>query len=129
MIKLTACACRLPTLTREEFDKHWRERHAALIRKHAATLRIRGYVQTPTLDNPTVQEAIRATRDAEVVPYDGIAELWWDSLEELQAARSTPEGLAALKELIEDERLFQDPKRSRLWFGTERHVIPPPERA
>ena len=40
MIKLTFCLRRLPHLSREEFQRYWREQHAPLVAKHAKTLGI-----------------------------------------------------------------------------------------
>jgi len=39
MVTLICCVRRLPHLSHAAFDRHWRENHAALIRKHAAALR------------------------------------------------------------------------------------------
>jgi uncharacterized protein (TIGR02118 family) len=124
MLKLIMCVKRRPELTREEFDRHWIERHAPLVRAHRAPLGIKRYVQTVPLDNRAAQAAIQAGRGAEAVDFDGCGELWWDDLETHLAARKTPEGAAALRLLIEDERRFVDLGQSQLWYGTERLVIP-----
>ena len=55
--------------------------------------------------------------------YDGVAELWWDSLDELRAANASPEGQAAGLELLEDERKFIDLARSPLFFGEEKAIV------
>jgi len=52
-------------------------------------------------------------------PYDGIAELWFDSADSLQAKLATEEGRRAAIELLEDERRFIDLEQSPLWFGDE----------
>jgi hypothetical protein len=54
--------------------------------------------------------------------YEGIAEAWWDSLDELQAAVSDPEGAEAVKVIGEDEAIFIDQSRSTM-FVTEEHEI------
>ena len=122
MIKLTFCICRKTGMSFEDFDAHWRK-HAELVRKHAKDLRVQRYVQCLTLLNPGAQEGIRASRNAEVSPYDGVAELWWDSLDDLTAARRSSEGAEAARILLEDERRFIGHVSSRLWYGTERPVI------
>ena len=33
-------------MTREEFQRYWREEHAAPVQRHAETLHIRRYIQT-----------------------------------------------------------------------------------
>lgn len=121
MIKLVYCLRRLPHLSREEFQRYWREVHAPLVRKHAQALRIRRYVQSHTLDSP-LNEAIRANRGGPA-PYDGVAELWWDSAEEMTAAMASPEGRAAGRELLEDERRFIDLERSPLWVAQEHAIV------
>jgi len=120
VIKLTFCLRRLPQLSREEFQRYWLERHGPLVREVAATLRIRRYVQLHTLAHP-LSEAIRRARGAPE-EYDGVAELWWDSLDDLAAPASTPEGREAGRRLLEDECRFVDLARSPIWLGQE-HVL------
>lgn len=120
MIKLTFALRRLPSLSREEFQAYWRERHAPLVSKHRDTLRIRRYVQVHALGHP-LDAALRASRGAPE-GFDGIAELWWDSAEDLALAAASPAGRVAGKELLEDERRFIDLERSPLWIGEE-HVV------
>src|SRR5262245_66117740 len=104
MVKLVFCCRRLPELTRERFQRYWRETHGPLVRRHAEVLRIRRYVQTHTLDHP--MNAFLAHGRGAPEEFDGIAELWWDSLDDLAAASATDEGRAAARELLEDERRF-----------------------
>jgi uncharacterized protein (TIGR02118 family) len=125
MVKLICWVRRQPQLSHAEFLRHWREQHAPLILRHAAALRIRRYVQVAAAD-AEAQERIRASRGGEEAPYDGVGELWFDSLDDIWAVRQSPEGLAVLREVIEDERRFVDLARSRYWFGTERELIPFP---
>ena len=122
MIKLVFTIRRRPGMTREEFQHYWREHHAALVRRHAETLRIRRYVQTHARETE-LDEALAASRDGEADVYDGVAELWWDSLEDLMAAYSSEAGQAAGAELLTDERRFIELPRSVLWLGEEHVVI------
>ncbi len=55
--------------------------------------------------------------------YDGIAELWWDSFADLEAATASPEGQTAGLALLEDERKFIDLSCSPLWFSEEKTVF------
>lgn len=121
MLKLTFCLHRLPHMSREAFSSYWFEKHGPLVRRHAAALRIRRYVQTHSL-TAELNDVLRASRGGPEM-YDGVAQLWWDSLEDLQAANTSPEGQAAGRELLEDERKFIDLPRSPLWFGEEKIVI------
>ncbi len=123
MIKLTFCLHRLPELSREEFQRYWFENHAPLVRKHAEALRIQRYVQMHSASDE-LDEVLRATRGGPE-GYDGVAELWWKNREDMLAATQSPEGVAAGRELLEDERRFIDLSRSPLWLGEEKPVIEP----
>jgi hypothetical protein len=83
--------------------------------KHRAG--IRRYVQLHTVETP-VNEGLRLSRQAPEA-FDGIAELWFDSLE----LPATPEAAAAGQALLEDERRFIDHARSPIWFGEERPIL------
>jgi len=120
MIKLTFCLARLPSLTRDAFQKYWYERHAPLVARHSEVLRIRRYVQMHSLTDP-LNEAIRASRAAPAM-FDGVAELWWDTIEDLRAPPTKERETAAL-ELLEDERKFIDLPRSPLFFGSEHTIV------
>ncbi len=121
MIKLVFCLRRQAQLTREEFQRYWYENHAALVRKHSAALRIQRYVQTHTLGGP-ITEALRASRGAPE-EYDGVAEIWWRSEEDLAEATASQAGRAAGQELLEDERKFIDLAHSPLWVCRERPIL------
>src|SRR5262245_7927237 len=121
MVKLVFCARRLPQLSRAEFQRYWREVHGPLVRQHAEALRIRRYVQVHTLDDP-LQDALRAGRGGPEA-FDGVAELWWDSREDLMGARDDPAWRRAGQILLEDERRFIDLARSPLWIGEEHPII------
>jgi uncharacterized protein (TIGR02118 family) len=122
MIKLVFTLRRREGMTREEFQRYWREQHAPLVKRHADALNIRRYVQVHARDTD-LDEAIVGPRGSEPRFYDGVAELWWDSLEELVAAFSSDAGQAAGRELLEDEQRFIDLPRSPLWLGEENVVI------
>ena len=121
MVKLVFCLRRLPHLSREEFQRYWRERHAPLVRESAKALGIRRYVQVHTLPDD-LHAALGASRGAPEA-YDGVAELWFDSLEALAAAGATPEGKAAGRRLVEDERTFIDLARSPVLIAEEHPIV------
>jgi uncharacterized protein (TIGR02118 family) len=122
MIKLVFILRRREGMTREEFQRYWREKHAPLVQQHAATLHIRRYIQVH-LRETDLDEAIAAPRGSQPHFYDGVAELWWDSLEDLSAVFSTDAAQAAAQELLEDEQRFIDLPRSPLWLGEANVVI------
>jgi uncharacterized protein (TIGR02118 family) len=121
MVKLVFSLHRLPHMSRADFQRYWRETHGPLVRRHAAALRIRRYVQSHTLDTP-LNDVLRASRGGPET-YDGHAELWWESLDDLRAALATPEGQQAGLELLEDERRFIDLERSPLGIAEECAIV------
>ncbi|WP_095013383.1 EthD domain-containing protein [Tsuneonella mangrovi] len=125
MLKLTLCVHRLPSLTREEFQKHWRENHAPLVRAAAEALGIRRYVQSHTFEHPIADGTAQARGmvHGDDVDFDGLAELWFDSEEALLAARATPEGRKHGAILLEDEARFIDFTRSFAFVSHENVVI------
>ena len=121
MVKLVFCCRRLEHLSRAEFQRYWRGTHGPLVARHAGVLRIKRYVQTHTLDHPA--NALLATSRGAPEEFDGIAELWWDSVDDLTAATRTAEGRAAAQALLEDERRFIDHARSPLWLAEEQPIV------
>jgi uncharacterized protein (TIGR02118 family) len=121
MIKLTFCLVRLPHLTREAFQAYWHGTHGPLVASVAETLRIRRYVQLHSLP-AEAHAGLRASRDAPA-EFDGVAELWFDSVEAVIENGRRPEARAAGAMLLEDERKFIDLPRSPLWWGRERVVV------
>ena len=121
MLKLVFPLRRLPTLSRGEFQRYWYESHGPLVRRHAKTLRIQRYVQLHSCDDP-LNDVLRASRGGPE-GYDGIAELWWASREDLEAATASAEGRRASLELLDDERRFIDLGRSPHWIADEHPVV------
>jgi len=122
VIKLVFTLRRREGMTREEFQRYWRKQHAPLVRSHADVLHIRRYVQTHARDTDA-DETLAGARGSEPRFYDGVAELWWDSVEDLLAAASSEAGQAAGQALLEDELRFIDLPSSPLWLGEEHVVI------
>ena len=121
MIKLTFCLTRLRHLSRDAFQDYWFNTHGPLVASVAEVLQIRRYVQLHSLP-PEASAGIRASREAPP-EYDGVAELWFDSLEALAANGQRPDAQAAGLMLLEDEKKFIDLPRSPLWWGQERPVV------
>ena len=121
MIKLTFALVRLPGLSREDFQTYWYDTHGPLVASVREVLGIQRYVQMHSLPD-AVSEPLRASRAAPA-PYDGVAQLWYESLEALGALMARPEAQAASRRLLEDERKFIDHSRSPLWWGQERVIF------
>jgi len=107
-----------------EFHDYWRNVHAPLVRRHAGVLGLRRYVQSRTVETD-LNDWLVAERDVEAAPYDGVAELWYDSEESVRRMRRDPVARAALRELIEDERRFVDEAASPLWWCVEDELVRP----
>lgn len=125
MIKLVFTIRRREGMTRDEFQRYWRSEHAPLVERHAEVLRIRRYVQTHARDTEA-DGALAGSRGSEPRHYDGVAELWWDSVEDLLEASSSEDGQVAANALLEDERRFIDLPNSPIWLGEENVVIDRP---
>ncbi len=122
MIKLVFMVRRREGTTREDFQRYWKEEHAQLVKRHAELLRIRRYVQTHARDTD-LDDALAGSRGSEPRQYDGVAELWWDSIDDLVEAATSEEGQTAQQALLEDERRFIDLGNSPIWLGEEIAVI------
>lgn len=122
MIKIVFCLRRLPTLSPDEFYRYWLENHGPLVRSQAATLRIRRYTQGHTFTDPRTDPAA-SVRGCAVEPYDGVAEVYWDSVEDLVEGARSPDGQAAGRMLLEDERRFIDLTNSSLFFVHEHEIV------
>jgi uncharacterized protein (TIGR02118 family) len=120
MVKMIFCLKRLPGIEPEEFSSYWRNNHAELFRTFAKSLRVTRYTQSHYYPHP-LNAALRKTRRAPEA-YDGVAEVWFDSLEELLAGLAGPEGRAAGEALIQDERRFIDHANSPIWIAEEIEV-------
>ena len=85
MIKFVYCVRKKPELSDEEFFRYWKENHGPLVKSFAETLHARKYVQSHTIETYVndVGRQFRGTKPA----YDGITEVWWDSVEDLAADR------------------------------------------
>src|SRR5580765_7147099 len=120
MIKVVMALRRRDDVAPEEFHRYWREEHGPLAVRLLEPLNLSRYVQTHTLETDlnTQLAAARGTVEA----FDGVAELWWDSLDDLVAVFASEDGLRANAELAEDEARLIDLERSSL-FLTEEHVI------
>lgn len=91
MIKMIAFVKRKPGLTREEFIRLWTGEHIQL----SKPLGMVGYRINIALEPQPGATADAAPNDP---PYDGTAEIWWESLEQMQAALASPQNVLAAKD-------------------------------
>ena len=120
MIKVVMAIRRRADVPPQEFHRYWREEHGPLACRLLEPLNLRRYVQTHTLDTDLNAQlaAARGTFEA----FDGLAELWWDSLDDMNATFGSEAGQRANAALAEDEARFIDLERSSL-FLTEEQVM------
>jgi uncharacterized protein (TIGR02118 family) len=84
-VKLIALLKARPGLSRDEFARRWVEEHAPL------TLRFKN------LKGYRINVRIEEYQELEgALPYDGTAELWWDSLEEMHEDFASSEAATAV---------------------------------
>jgi len=102
VVKVIALLERKPDLSVEEFLEHWQTVHTAYIRELPG---IRRYRQN------------HALRHRSPWPYDGAAEVWFDSVGDVARAFSSP----AADAMREDEGRFIG---NITWFLVEEHEIP-----
>lgn len=122
MVKLVFCLRRREGMSQEEFLAYWLDNHGPLVRSHAETLRIRRYVQLHPLETSAAADALRGVRKGPE-PFDGVAELWFDSEADIAAAGGSDAARAAATALLEDERRFIDLERSPIWLHAEHAVL------
>ncbi len=127
MIKIIFCLRRRPDLSVAEFQRYWLEEHGPLVRSHQAALGMVRYVQCHTAHGD-MTDRFRASRGAPE-PYDGVAELWFESWAAIEALAKSPAARAANTELLADEKRFIDLANSPLWYAEEKEVYPAAEAA
>jgi uncharacterized protein (TIGR02118 family) len=120
MIKFVMCITRHPEMTRDEFQDYWLNKHGPFFQENAGAMRAKKYVQSHTLDTP-LNEGLRESRGM-LPAYDGVAEVWFESEEELIEGMSSPEGQQLGAALLEDERNFIDHSKSCAFIVTEREL-------
>jgi uncharacterized protein (TIGR02118 family) len=89
-VKLIALLKAAPGMSREEFSRRWIEGHAPLALRFP---NLKGYRINVAIDGYQAMEG--------ELPYDGTAELWWDSLEEMRAAFDSEAAEAAVADVDE----------------------------
>jgi uncharacterized protein (TIGR02118 family) len=121
MIKLIVGLKKLPHLSQAEFLRFWLEEHGPIVRRNAPARRIRRYVQLHSAAGEALNGIVER-RGGTVMAFDGVAELWWDSLADMLAAGKSPEGQKAAVEIVEHETQFLQLPSLQFYLGEE-HVF------
>ncbi len=83
MVKLIAFLKRKPGISMEEFKRLWVEEHTKIS------------TQLPGVHGYRINIATERQDTDEEKPYDGTAEMWWDSIDDMEASFDTEIGIAA----------------------------------
>jgi uncharacterized protein (TIGR02118 family) len=121
MIKLVYVITKRADISEKDFHEYWLKTHGPLVRSFAKSMRAKKYVQSHTVSEDAGKQ-IRSTRPKMKETYDGITEVWWDSLEDFNSGGAVQDRAEAARALLEDESKFIDFERSSIFF-TEEHEI------
>jgi hypothetical protein len=120
MLKLICFIRRNAALTPEQFHRHWRDVHAALLRDTPSVSRhLLRYEQNPRAlaDYERGENGERGDSD-----WDGVAIAWYRDRAAMDALFSEPE---YLEKIAPDERYLSDPLRTQfILCEEEREVLP-----
>ena len=117
MIKLVMCLHRRSDLSREQFLDYWKNKHGPFFQQNAATLRSKRYVQGHTIDSP-LNDAMKSSRGMQP-EFDGVAEVWFESEQDLMQAMNSAEGQKLSAALLVDEGNFIDHSKSSAFLVGE----------
>ena len=107
MIKLVYCISKKPGLTDDEFFHYWENVHGPL------------GARIPYLRKLVQSHRVLIPGDSRTPDFDGMAELWFDDMKSLLAARRSPEWKAS----TEDEVNFVDPNKAAYFVSHERVIL------
>lgn len=124
MFKISFCLRRKPELSHEQFLRYWKNEHGALVLRHKEVLRIARYVQFHGDFGPITSKLAAFRGSPE--PYDGIAEIWYESKHALETLGQDPAARDASRLLWEDEMRFVDLKNSPIFAGNEIELVGAP---
>jgi uncharacterized protein (TIGR02118 family) len=100
MIKVSVLLKRKPGMSSAEFHRYWKEVHGPLLRSVPEVMRyVRRYVQCHS-----IAETFSGTPGT-ASPFDGIAEMWGDSIDDVRRALAEPRYLEVIRT---DEEKFLD---------------------
>ncbi len=108
MIKLIAFLKRKPGISHEEFARRWVHEHTKISTRLPGLLGYRINIASARQPDGIGKEPI----------YDGTAEMWWNTIDEMEAAFATDLGVAAGKDADEFCEV-------RIHLYTEEHMIMP----
>lgn len=124
MIRLVALVRRRPDLSLPEFQDYWRNEHGPLVAYHQNRLGLRRYTQSHRIEDPA-NERMATARGGMEAPYDGVAELWFESEAAFVAAGRSEGGRRADADLLADEQRFIDLPNTAMYLTHEYPQVSP----
>jgi uncharacterized protein (TIGR02118 family) len=121
MIKMVVEVWKRPDMSMEAFTQRWLVEHGALVKRHANAMGLMRYVQSHKQPSDAM-EAFARERGWKPSP-DGLTEVWWESMESMNKALSSPQGQAASAELALDEQQFLDCKKISAFLAIEETIF------
>lgn len=113
LLKVSCFLTRRPDLSHDEFHRYWTEVHTPMLAKPMpGAPKVHRYVQLHT-----IPEDVPALRTA---PYDGVAEIWFDSLDDA-AAMFTSDQYNTVVAM--DEENFLDRSKTAFLYTHEKAVF------
>ncbi len=125
-IKLSVVIKRRHGMSFEEFDEYWNHPHGNLVTSVPEfTRHVRRYVQAHLVPEYTGEgDTSKLATQWGKAAFDGIAELWFDSVPEMVAAFNEPQFMARI---APDDEKFVDPVGTQLFVLTETPKFPQKE--
>lgn len=114
------CICRHPEMSREQFQDYWLNKHGPFFQENANIMRSKKYVQSHTINSP-MNDALKDSRGMQT-EYDGVAEVWFESEQDLMEAMGSPEGQTLSEALLKDEGNFIDHTNSCAFIVQEHEL-------
>jgi uncharacterized protein (TIGR02118 family) len=113
MIKVSVFVMRRSDLTHEQFTRYWKDKHAPLLMSlDSFTSSVRYYIQQHSLNN--------IPGNLPILPYDGIAEVWFDDLSSVMTTFGHQEyGSIVAK----DEENFIDRTKTVMFLSSESLIV------
>jgi hypothetical protein len=124
MIKIFYLMRCLPHLSLEDFQSYWSDKHPQAAPEDAfSTLGVKRYIQVLPLETEA-RNLVIGPRTGLVEPFDGIAELWVESIEAIESDWSTEKAKEYIEIFFKDEQNFIDWTRSTILVSEENIVMP-----
>ena len=123
MIRISYLMRRKAGLSREEFQSYWSDKHPKAAPDDAfEVLGVKRYMQVLPIETEA-RNLVIGPRTELVEDFDGMAELWVDSLEALESNWSTEQAKEYIEIFFKDEQNFIDWRRSTILVSKEFNVF------